>query len=322
MSEISVIVPVYKVEPFLSRCIKSILNQTYSDFNLVLIDDGSPDKCGAICEEFARADSRIHVIHQANKGLSSARNSGIEWVLVNSSSEWITFVDSDDWLHPKYLEVLYNSAVRDNTKIVIGGALWTNNDCLPEIINETSITWKPEDYFLKDATNATVSWGKLYSKALFKKIRFPEGKIHEDEFTTYKIVDRCEKISLVDGVFYHHMLRSGSITQSPYSVKNLDAVEAFYLKYLYFKEKGDDYRRLQLMAGDVFAGLYYRSKEYFHPSTEKEKSRVYEIDKMARNICLDSFRHWSTPRRVKLLAPGLYLFLSKYRRKWFKQKNN
>lgn len=238
MSEISVIVPVYKVEPFLSRCIESILNQTYSDFDLVLVDDGSPDRCGAICDKYAGSDSRIHAIHQANKGLSAARNSGIEWVLIHSSSDWITFVDSDDWLHPKYLEVLHNAAIKDHTKIVIGGALWTNNEDLPEIIDESSIIWKPENYFLRDATNATVSWGKLYSKDFFKRIRFPEGKIHEDEFVTYRLLFNLDIISVVDAPLYAYYQNEDGIIKSKWTVKRLVIFEALEQQIAYFTHKG------------------------------------------------------------------------------------
>ena len=107
MANISVIVPVYKVEDFLSRCVDSILRQSYSDFDLILVDDGSPDRCGQMCEAYARQDSRVHVIHQENGGLSAARNSGIDWAIAHSGSRWLAFVDSDDWVHPDFLKVLY-----------------------------------------------------------------------------------------------------------------------------------------------------------------------------------------------------------------------
>ena len=103
MPTISVVVPVYKVEKYLNRCVDSILNQTYKDFELILMDDGSPDKAPEICDDYAKKYDFIHVIHQKNGGLSAARNSGIEWALENSDSEWITFIDSDDWIHPEYM---------------------------------------------------------------------------------------------------------------------------------------------------------------------------------------------------------------------------
>ena len=119
MSIISVIVPVYNVEPYLNRCVDSILEQTFTDFELILVDDGSPDNCPAICDEYARKDSRIHVIHQKNGGLSDARNAGIDWVVANSDSQWISFVDSDDWVHPMYLFTLLSAVKTTNTYVSV-----------------------------------------------------------------------------------------------------------------------------------------------------------------------------------------------------------
>ena len=119
MANISVIVPVYKVEAFLSRCVESILAQTYRDFELILVDDGSPDNCGVLCDGYALRDSRVHVIHQENGGLSAARNTGIDWVFANSVSRWIAFVDSDDWVHPDFLKVLYETAEKTLCKLSV-----------------------------------------------------------------------------------------------------------------------------------------------------------------------------------------------------------
>ena len=117
MAEISIIVPVYKVENYLYRCIESIISQTFTDYELILIDDGSPDKCGDICEEYAKKNDRIHVIHQKNGGLSAARNAGIDWSYKYSNSTWITFIDSDDWVSPDYLEALCTAAVSNKKDI-------------------------------------------------------------------------------------------------------------------------------------------------------------------------------------------------------------
>ena len=118
-SLVSVIVPVYKVEKYLRRCIDSILNQTFTGFNLILVDDGSPDNCGLICDEYAEKDNRIHVIHKKNGGLSDARNAGLEWYFEHSDSKWLTFIDSDDWIHPRYLEGLLEAERIYSTDIVV-----------------------------------------------------------------------------------------------------------------------------------------------------------------------------------------------------------
>ena len=112
MPKISVIVPIYNVEKYLRRCVDSILNQTFSDFELILVDDGSPDNCGKICDEYAVKDRRIVVIHQKNGGLSTARNAGIDWAFVNSNSQYLSFIDRDDWVHPDFLEFLYRAILQ------------------------------------------------------------------------------------------------------------------------------------------------------------------------------------------------------------------
>ena len=137
MATISVIVPVYKVEPYLHRCVDSILAQSFQDFELILVDDGSPDRCGVICDEYAQKDSRVRVIHQQNGGLSAARNAGIDLVLADSESQWLSFVDSDDWIHPLYLELL-ERAVRESGADA-GACLYTRVDASGEELDRLSM---------------------------------------------------------------------------------------------------------------------------------------------------------------------------------------
>ena len=119
--KISVVVPIYKVEKYLRECVDTITGQTYSNLEIILVDDGSPDNCPAICDEYAKNDGRIRVIHQKNGGLSAARNTGIDWVFKNSDSMWFSFIDSDDWVHPQYLELLLEANNKYSTKIYIPG---------------------------------------------------------------------------------------------------------------------------------------------------------------------------------------------------------
>ena len=119
MPKISVIVPVYKVEPFLSECVNSVLEQSFRDFDLILVDDGSPDSCPQICDAYAQKDERVHVIHKENGGLSSARNAGIDLAMEHSSSEWLAFVDSDDYLHKNYLSAMYQAAKEHDADLVV-----------------------------------------------------------------------------------------------------------------------------------------------------------------------------------------------------------
>jgi len=147
MANISVIVPVYKVEAFLSRCVESILAQTYRDFELILVDDGSPDGCGVLCDGYARRDSRVHVIHQENGGLSAARNTGIDWVFANSVSRWIAFVDSDDWVHPDFLKVLYETAEKTACKLSVCDYFRTAGEDFPVQPDGEARKLSSDDYY-------------------------------------------------------------------------------------------------------------------------------------------------------------------------------
>ena len=224
---ISIIVPVYNVEKYIRRCIESILNQTILNYELILIDDGSKDKSGEICDQYAKAHSRIKVIHQDNKGLSGARNTGIDWVLFNSKSDWITFVDSDDWIHPQYLEILYNACQEFNTNISICNYIRTRGEIHEIDIQAFSVKkMETEKFYCEKGVNATIICGKLYRKSCFKTIRFPEGKIHEDEFVTYRILFKEKFVSMVDIPLYFYYINNEGITSQRFSIRRYDRIEA------------------------------------------------------------------------------------------------
>ena len=197
MASTTAVIPIYKVEKYLSRCVESILLQTFTEFELILVDDGSPDCCGSICDEYAKKDSRVTVIHKKNGGLSDARNAGIEWAFACSENEWLTFIDSDDWIHSKYLEVLTNAVRETNCQISICGFQETSNEVAEESTNSLNCElYDTETFFCEKNVNAVVAWGKLYRKELFCNIRYPFGKLHEDEFTTYKLLFANSKLSV------------------------------------------------------------------------------------------------------------------------------
>ena len=238
MSVISVIVPVYKVEKYIRRCVESILAQTYENFELILVDDGSPDDCGTICDEYAAKDSRIHVIHQENGGLSAARNAGIDWVLANSGSQWITFVDSDDWIHPAMLEVLLGMAEEHGTNISVCGHIETPEYEIHAQPKETKrVKWTAEDYFMSGGIYVSIAWAKLYHRKCFDTIRYPVGKIHEDEFTTYKVIFSEEYVSETDMPLYYYFCNPEGIT-GKWTPKRFDCLEAIEAQADYFKKKG------------------------------------------------------------------------------------
>ena len=234
---VSIVVPVFKVEQYLSRCVDSILNQTFKDFELILVDDGSPDKCGQMCDEYAKTDNRIHVIHKKNGGLSDARNAGIEWCIENSNSEWVTFIDSDDWIHPKYLEVLYKSAIRHNSSISVCGNKKTDRFLPFDDINDFEVSnMSTAKLFSEYHLEAVVAWGKLYKKEYFADVRYPLGRIHEDEFVTYKLLFQNKTISFVNLPLYFYYENAQSIMHSKWSVRKLDIIYAFKQQYEFFKK--------------------------------------------------------------------------------------
>ena len=258
MPQVSVIVPVYKVEPYLRKCVDSILSQTFRDFELILVDDGSPDSCGEICDEYAFADSRVHVIHQLNGGLSAARNAALDWMFANSSSNYVTFVDSDDWISENYLDVMMQG-VRYGYRIVcvemniISDGIEFNND------EEQALTFRkasPEEYWVHLGKCSTTAWGKLFDRNLYKDIRFPVGKIHEDEFTTHLAIFAVLEVAYVSAPLYHYYFRrKGSITGSGWTVAEFNFIEALHEQIAYFKCKGA--KEAEFFSAWRLADVYY-----------------------------------------------------------------
>lgn len=234
---ISVIVPVYNVEPYLHRCVDSILAQTFTDFDLILVDDGSPDNCPAICDEYAEKDSRVHVIHQENGGLSAARNAGIDWAFANSDSQWLTFVDSDDWIHPEMLERLLNAAQGNGVGISM---------CYLEDVYEETIPCplsikkaelvKVDNIYAEQYSSAVVACCKLYRKDLFETVRYPVGKINEDLYTTYKLIFQAPYIAVIKSNLYYYYRRTDSITLSSWSPHKIDIIQAHESAIAFFKK--------------------------------------------------------------------------------------
>lgn len=241
MPNISVIVPVYKVEPFLHRCVQSILDQTYRDFELILVDDGSPDRCGELCEEYGRLDSRVRVLHQENGGLSAARNAGIDWAFANSDSRWLAFVDSDDWVHPAFLQTLYDTAEQTLCKISACGFYRTGGEALPQAQDFSVVSLNADDYYcgqLHDGVTA-LAWNKLYHKSLFKGLRYPIGKLHEDEFTTYRAIYGAGKIGVTPARLYAYYQNPEGIMRSQWNPRRMHMLEAFEQQIAFAQETGN-----------------------------------------------------------------------------------
>ena len=236
MPIISVIVPVYKVERYLRRCIDSILFQTFNDYDLILVDDGSPDECGAICDEYAKTDKRVHVIHQENGGLSAARNAGIDWSFEQSDSKWITFIDSDDWVHSKYLEALYRATLIDDVDVVLCNHITTVDEDFPEVEELNFQKRQVKEYYIENYDNSIIACGKLYRKDCFSFLRFPVGKLHEDAYIIYKILFNRQFILVIEQALYAYYQREDSIVRQPWTPQRMDEFEATEDQISYFLE--------------------------------------------------------------------------------------
>lgn len=257
-SLISVIVPVYNVKSFIKECIDSIACQTYRNLEIILIDDGSTDDSGDICDGYALKDIRIKVIHKKNGGLSDARNAGIEI----ATGDYIAFIDSDDYIYPEYFEYLYELISKNNADM---------SSCQPILVDEsgnimsTPLVEKDQhintisgrencmaEYVISNKINTT-AWGNLYKTNLFKEsgIRYPVGKYHEDVYTTYRIIDLCEKIVVGNRQLYAYRQRGGSIINSGFSEKHLDGIYGSIQRFEFISSK---YPRLKRVAS---AGLVY-----------------------------------------------------------------
>ena len=229
MSEkVSVIIPVYKVEKYLNRCVESVVNQTYSNLEIILVDDGSPDNCPQMCDEWAVKDERIKVIHKENAGLGMARNSGMEM----ATGDYLMFVDSDDYLSEHAVEVLYRRIKADDSDLAVGkhadvdqnGALndtfcqWMKN----EIVSSKEVLWQMG----QKERLPVVAWNKLYKKCIFEDVRYSSITCGEDCWIFSDIIERCKGISIVAEITYYYYQRADSILHQKTEQRQLDDIRA------------------------------------------------------------------------------------------------
>ena len=242
MPVISVIVPIYKVEPYLRKCIDSVLAQTFTDFELILVDDGSPDNCGAICDEYAAKDNRIRVIHQENRGLSAARNAGIDWAFANSDSQWLTFIDSDDMVSPDFLAKMISATeqahadlcVCDFLSVFPAGKEEKDTLVIPERVSTGSALL--EEGVIYSNWHFVISCNKLYRKQIFDDIRFPVGYIHEDEAIIHRVLGAARNVICIKDQLYYYYRRTGSITGTGKSIKSTDYLFSLADRIQYAKQ--------------------------------------------------------------------------------------
>ena len=242
MDLVSVIIPVYNVEDYLDRCVVSVVNQSYKKLQIILVDDGSPDHCPEMCDAWAEKDERITVVHQVNKGLSAARNTGIDI----ASGDYVLLLDSDDYIAPFAVELLLYAVLQTNSDMAICGFAKGSEDHYVFLEGKTRavecIDHETALYRIySDSTNALkygAAWGKLYRRSLYEDICYPEGKIFEDIYTTHKLLYRCGQIAVLDIPLFYYFQRPGSIMSASFSMKKLDYLQALVEQVEFFEDHG------------------------------------------------------------------------------------
>ena len=305
---ISVIVPVYKVELYLKQCVDSILNQTYKNLEVILVDDGSPDGCGNICDEYEKRNSCVKVLHVNNGGLSAARNAGIKV----ATGDYIGFVDSDDWIEPDMYELLLKRLEDARADICVCG--------FDVVGKRVSHVWHSDEEVYKDAVSLKALlddrinnhvWNKLYRKEIILDVMksnngflFPEGKNYEDIAVMHNLIAQAKCVASISEMEYHYCMRSDSISKS-YSAQNLfDYWEAYYMRYCFFMDKypevfdkhpEDEVQLIARSISKIWRWWYICKRE------EKRmfKSRIGELVNYTRdNIPLFGFRSWPVYLRI------------------------
>ena len=264
---ISVIIPVYQVENYLDQCLESVVGQTYSNLEIILVDDGSTDGCPALCNEWEKKDSRIRVVHKENGGLSDARNVGMQLV----TGELIAFVDSDDWIAPEMFQRLLEAIQKDNSDIAACSVemVWENGTkrLLTAKTNRVLDHDEAQEALLAETLLKQPVWYKIYKYTIIRDILFEVGKMHEDAFWSYQVIGNANRVSIIDYVGYYYRQHSDSIMGKEYSINRLDSIEAAERRYKFLAEKYPNLEkraRISILSNCIYHGqmaLKYLSKE-------------------------------------------------------------
>lgn len=298
--KITVIIPVYNVEKYISKCLETILKQTYKNIEIILIDDGTKDNSGVICDDYAKKDSRIKVIHQENQGLSGARNTGLK----KATGDYIFFLDSDDFVDEKMLEEMLLALKKNNADIVECGTIYCKEDetYIKENTKNEAKVYKNE-YQIKELISSgditTTSWGKLYKRNLFKDFEFPLGKYHEDLFTTYKLLHISKKIVILDKGFYYYRQVNGSIMNSKFNIKHLDVIEAIEERSNFIEKYYPKYRKYE------YANIVYSCCKVYERmilANFYDKSIALKLQRLIRKNLVYFYFYSKSKKTTKIFA--------------------
>lgn len=313
MKQISIIVPIYNVEKYLDKCVMSILGQTFKNFELILIDDGSQDSSGAICDSYLKKDSRIKVIHKKNGGLSSARNEGLKI----AKSKYVAFIDSDDWIENNMYEKLYNIAEQNDADIVQCKYVKADDENVKKDIqadgniNFISNIEALENLYNERYIETVVTWNKIYKRLLFENIQFPEGKIHEDEFTVYKILYKAKKIALLDEGLYYYRQNPNSIMNREFNIRRLDILEALNERGKFFELIGNEkliYENIKKYESDLKA-YYFKCEKCI----ENIDNTLKEIKKIYNSIFFNYIKYKQIQFKYKAMSSIFYISPTVYK---------
>lgn len=304
---VSVIVPVYNVEEFLSRCLDSIVSQTYRNIEIILVNDGSTDGSKKVCEDYARKDRRIRVFNKKNEGAATARNYGIK----KSKGEYVTFIDSDDTVTSNYVDDLYSGLDSCKTKLSIS-SYSTDTKLRTTNYSKTQITeaLSTEDALRRMLTNngfTVASWAKMYHRSLFKNVQFPDGKIYEDDATTYKLIMLCPEIAYIDKSLYNYNVREHTVTSKKFTIEKMayiiftDQACSEILKVFPNLKNECEARR-------AVARFSILRQMLDAPNlSEEERAKQAEIEKYLRANYRKLLRNPATDKKTKLSLPALML---------------
>lgn len=312
---ISIVVPIYNVEKYLPQCVNSLLNQTYKNLEIILVDDGSLDKSGEICDEFSKNDNRIIVIHKENNGLSSARNAGLEI----AKGDYIGFVDSDDWLDETMYETLLKLITDNDSDISCCKFFKTadSDEKIPVNDNETIQSFTNieglNNFYTDLYTQTVVAWNKLYKRNLFDNVVYPIGKIHEDEGTTYKLFYKANKITYTNRPLYYYRTTPNSITTRKFNKKRLDIIDVYDEKIKFIRSINNDHIYSKTLKWYLFTliNCYYECSENMEDNEKYLTSIINKISETYKeyNRAKEKQLHWVILFSIFKFSPKLYKFI-------------
>ncbi len=310
---ISVIIPVYNVEQYLDRCLESVVNQTYKNLEIILVDDGSPDNCPKMCDEWAKKDSRIKVIHKQNGGASSSRNTGLDVM----TGDFMCFIDSDDFIAKNYIEVLYNNLIETNSDVSMCMCcyVYENRKYKFNLENKRSVYSNESVYdllFYDDSVERIVPWCKIYKKEIFENLRFKNVKIHEDELIMLDIFSRCKTIVKTYAQLYYYFQRNNStMGVKKFNEDNFLIVDAVVERYNYFKNtKWENIALSRVLITIAYVYYIAKRRKAGKEMLKRIKSMYNEYYKQNQNKTLQ--------HKLFYYFPNVYYYLRKI--KWKGEK--